>query len=94
MQVRYDEERKIYRDCKWCGGRGCTACPGEAKKAYEKAFPNGPEPIATFKIPEEMDLVKEAIGMDVLKKFYGEDGEGHDAFIKHIMDIRKSEPKP
>lgn len=31
-QLRYDGERGIYCDCKWCGGKGCLACPGEAKK--------------------------------------------------------------
>lgn len=23
----------VYQDCSFCGGRGCLACPGEAKKA-------------------------------------------------------------
>jgi hypothetical protein len=48
FQPRYDEQRGIYRDCKWCGGKGCLSCPAEAEKAYKKAFPDGPKPIATF----------------------------------------------
>jgi hypothetical protein len=48
LPVRYDERSERYRDCRWCGGRGCLACPGEAKKAYEAAFPGGAKPIATF----------------------------------------------
>lgn len=48
MQVRYDEELGICRDCKFCHGKGCLACPGEADKDYKKAFPNGPKPIATI----------------------------------------------
>jgi hypothetical protein len=46
--MRYDEQRGIYRDCKWCGGKGCLACPGEAEKEYNRQFPDGPKPIATF----------------------------------------------
>lgn len=48
LNVRYDERSQRYRDCRWCGGRGCLACPGEADKAYKAAFPDGPKPIATF----------------------------------------------
>ena len=48
MQERYNEEKGIYRDCKWCGGKGCVCCPGEADKEYKRQFPNGPEPIAVF----------------------------------------------
>lgn len=48
MQVRYDEERGVYRDCKWCKGKGCLYCAGEAKKEYQRQFPDGPKPIATF----------------------------------------------
>jgi len=46
--VIYDAERAIYRDCRWCHGRGCLQCPGEAKKAYREAFPDGPKPIASI----------------------------------------------
>jgi hypothetical protein len=46
FQKRYTPGR--YQDCSWCRGRGCAACDGEAKKDYQKAFPNGPEPIASF----------------------------------------------
>lgn len=60
MQPRYDEQKSIYRDCRFCGGKGCFACPGEAAKAYKKEFPNGPEPIAVFKTddPKDMELLK------------------------------------
>lgn len=51
--VRYDEEKAIYRDCKFCGGKGCLACPGEANKDYNREFPDGPQPIATFAIDPE-----------------------------------------
>lgn len=56
---RYDEEKGIYRDCKWCGGEGCNFCPGEAEKAYKREFPNGPQPIATF--PNTKEGTKNAL---------------------------------
>jgi hypothetical protein len=48
MNVRYDDERGVYRDCKWCRGKGCVMCPTEADAEYKRQFPNGPEPLATF----------------------------------------------
>jgi hypothetical protein len=59
MQMRYDEERGIYQDCKWCKGRGCLACPGEAEKEYKRQFPNGPVPIATIPLDKPLDLSTE-----------------------------------
>lgn len=48
---RYDADRGVYRDCKWCYGRGCLQCPIEAQKEYERQFPSGPQPIARFQRP-------------------------------------------
>ena len=64
MQFRFDEEKQIYRDCSFCGGKGCLACPGQAKKDYDRAFPNGPGPVATFKTddPDDMQRLKDVIG--------------------------------
>ena len=38
----------VYRDCKWCRGKGCLSCSVEADKEYKRQFPDGPKPIATF----------------------------------------------
>ena len=54
--MRYDEKKEVYRDCKFCGGRGCLACPAEADKEYKRQFPNGPKPIATFKTDDPKDM--------------------------------------
>lgn len=66
FQPRYDEQRGIYRDCRFCQGQGCLSCPAEAEKAYKAEFPNGPQPIATFKIGNDPgaldDLLKRLIG--------------------------------
>jgi hypothetical protein len=58
--MRYDEEKGIYRDCKFCSGRGCISCKSEADKDYRSQFPEGPQPIATFdtKKPEDMTELK------------------------------------
>jgi hypothetical protein len=48
--MRYDETKEVYRDCRWCRGRGCLYCKSEADKAYKAEFPDGPQPIATFDI--------------------------------------------
>lgn len=46
FQARF--ENGIYRDCKWCHGRGCLSCEGEADKEYKRQFPDGPKPILTL----------------------------------------------
>jgi len=48
--MRYDEERQIYRNCKFCKGTGCLACKAEADKAFSKV---SKKPIATFKDNKE-----------------------------------------
>ena len=59
--MRYDSDREVYRDCPWCAGRGCNQCKVEADKEYNRQFPNGPQPIATFKRPEEIAAAKDFI---------------------------------
>ena len=54
--MRYDEESQVYRDCPFCHGVGCLSCPGEAKKAYKRQFPDGPKPIATYNIDSPSDM--------------------------------------
>ena len=56
FQPTYDEERGIYKDCKWCHGKGCVYCPGEADAAYKRQFPDGPKPIATIPLDHPIDL--------------------------------------
>jgi hypothetical protein len=72
-QPRFD--RGIYRDCKWCGGKGCLACPAEADKEYKRQFPDGPKPMMTIK-NEEFDqfAISEATGGPSIQDAYGEIG--------------------
>ena len=90
-QPRYDEQRGIYRDCKWCGGTGCLACPAEAEKAYKEEFPDGPKPIATFNTndPAEMKMANEAIGAKALDKAFGPGGKGMAEIFENLRRIGK-----
>lgn len=83
MIARYDEQREIYRDCRFCSGRGCLACPAEADRAYRAAFPDDPKPIATMKI-EEVGQLKEVLGPDAMRRYFGYGGEGGDAFERDL----------
>jgi hypothetical protein len=81
--MRYDGHK--YRDCRWCHGTGCLYCEKEADKAYKAAFPDGPQPIATFQnTPEGLAAAKQAIGADALKKAFGPGGGGIAEIMKNI----------
>ena len=81
--MRYDGYR--YAHCRWCHGRGCVYCEGEANKAYKRDFPDGPKPIATF-TADEIDDAKQIIGMDALLKAFGKDGGGVEEIAKNFED--------
>lgn len=74
--MRFDGHK--YVDCRWCGGSGCLQCETEASKAYEAAFPEGPQPIATFRAdnPDDVKRFRSIFGADALKKTFGPDGGG------------------
>lgn len=88
----------IYRDCKWCYGRGCTFCPGEYEKAEKRAM----EPILTarFDSPEEMEELKSVMGREAIEKAFGPDGGGiqeieYNAAVVNLMRVlRKSHSEP
>ena len=86
--MRYDEEKGIYRDCKFCGGAGCLACEGEANKAYKKEFPDGPKPIATFKLddPQDMERLGKALNMAAIEKAFGEAGGGMAEILTNLSE--------
>lgn len=44
-----------FRGCKFCGGRGCLACPGERAK-HDADADDRPELIATFDPEDEKDM--------------------------------------
>lgn len=59
--MRYDDRREVYRDCRWCQGKGCLYCKAEADKAYKAA--DGPKLIASFdtSTPEGVEAAKSGI---------------------------------
>ena len=67
LQPRYDEDRGVFRECKWCHGRGCLYCPTEAEKAYKLQFPDGPKPILTIPLDKSINLRTKAGGKRLLR---------------------------
>ena len=83
--MRFDEQKQIYRDCRWCGGKGCLQCKNEADKAYKAAFPDGPQPIATFPATAEgLDAARKVIGIEAIQKAFGPGGGGVDEIRKNF----------
>ena len=84
MQMRFDGRR--YRDCRWCHGRGCLQCEGEADKAYRADFPNGPIPLATLDLttPEGVAAARRAVGAEALTKAFSPGGGGIEEIIDNI----------
>ena len=80
----------IYRDCPFCRGKGCLACPAEADKEYKRQFPDGPKPLATFTMDELEDpATKDLIGADALTKHFSADGDGMSGFIAALRAAGK-----
>ena len=81
-------ENGVYRDCRWCNGKGCISCLEEAKADYEKQFPNGPQPIATFKIdnPKDMENMKQIFGAKAIKKAFAPDGNGMSGIMENLKN--------
>jgi hypothetical protein len=83
MIPRYDEQREVYRDCRFCGGKGCLACPGEADAAYKRAFPEGAMLIATIKI-EEIGQLKDVLGPEAMRRYFGHEAQGGEDFERDL----------
>lgn len=63
-----------FSGCRWCHGRGCICCPGEEKKAAERALE--PLIVARRDDPEDMADFREYFGLDALQHAFGPDGDG------------------
>ena len=61
--------RSLRAGCRFCHGRGCLNCDALVAQEYRRQFPNGPQPIATFKCndPEDMQLVKTVLSKHVFE---------------------------
>jgi hypothetical protein len=88
--MRFDAQKSVYRDCRWCGGRGCLYCENEADKAYKAEFPDGPVPLATFEnTPAGLAAAKEAIGADAIRKAFGPGGGGVTEIAENIAQMKR-----
>ncbi len=88
FQERY--ANGVYRDCPFCKGKGCLACPAERDKEYKRQFPDGPKPLATFSNDEMNDpATKELIGADALAKHFGAGGNGMSGFVAALRAAGK-----
>lgn len=78
FKPRFDGE--IYRDCPHCQGEGCARCPEEADAEYNRQFPGGPKPMAsfTFANPAHLEGLKSVLGIKSLEHAFGPDGNGVD----------------
>lgn len=81
----------IYRDCTFCRGKGCLACAGQAEAEYKRQFPDGPKPLATFRLddPEDAAKCKELVGAEALEKHFGDGGEGIEGLMKALRGAGK-----
>lgn len=63
-----------YSGCRFCRGKGCLACDGERKRAFERAQ----EPIFTANLddPHDMELLKTYFSKDAVDKAFSLDGGG------------------
>ena len=87
--IRYEKGR--YRDCRWCQGRGCSGCDAEAERAYKRAFPDGPKPLATYRIdsPEEMAECRRVFGAESLQHAFGADGGGMTEILAKLRESKE-----
>jgi hypothetical protein len=74
--MRFNGHR--YTSCRWCSGSGCLYCENEADQAYAREFPEGPKPIATFRLdsPADMERMKSIFGAEALERAFGPEGGG------------------
>src|SRR3546814_9320215 len=66
------------------GGIYREATENELAKGYAEAFPEGPKPIATFRLdnPADVERAKAILGPDALNHFFGPNGGGMKAFME------------
>lgn len=53
----------MYRKCRFCWGQGCLSCSGRGLIIDD-------EPIFVARTPEDLDLLKEAVGRGALEEAY------------------------
>ncbi len=91
MRPRFANGR--YRDCRWCGGKGCVSCKIECDKEYARQFPNGPGPLLVLTTPEEIVAARSVIGVEAIEKAFGPNGGGMQEIVSNIEAFKKAQGK-
>ena len=68
--------------CNFCGGRGCIACAGERARIEKEMM----KPLFVAKTPEDLQLLKDAIGKEALEKAFRPD-----PIFGHISGVQEIE---
>jgi hypothetical protein len=68
------------------GGVYREATEEELDAGYRAAFPDGPKPIATFRLnnPEDVERAKAVLSPEALAKFFGPNGGGMSAWMAAV----------
>ena len=61
-------------NCRFCGGRGCLACPGEQQRAEERA--REPIFVANPDDPHDIELLREFLGRKAVERAFAAGGGG------------------
>jgi hypothetical protein len=66
----------------------CQACLDAFEASYRRAFPDGPKPIATFRLdnPDDVARAKALLSPEALNGFFGPGGGGMAAFDAALRD--------
>lgn len=85
--MRYDEAREVYRDCRWCAGRGCLYCKAERDRAYARVFPEAAQPIVSVdtSTQEGMERARRVLGAEAMQHAFGPSGRGAAEIIENAI---------
>ena len=86
-----------FRGCTFCGGDGCPSCDDQAKRQfpafkeredaeYARLFPDGPVPLATYKLdsPSDMEEMRRVFGRESLVNAFSPSGGGMPEILEKL----------
>lgn len=83
VEARHIKRREAAPLCP--NGRGIfrTATEAELEAGYREAFPDGPQPVATFRAdnPADMERAKALLSPEALNRYFGPAGLGMDRWM-------------
>ena len=69
-------------ECRWCGGRGCLACPAAGPLEDNLLFE------ADLSNPGDMELLARHFGRAVMERAFGPGGRGMEEIREHAREAR------